>query len=82
MKRKLGKDTYGKYGFKDAFNLSIHNTDGTQGWYDRDYLGLDEGPIVVHIENYRSGLIWNVMKKNPYIKDGLKKAGFKGGWLE
>jgi hypothetical protein len=34
------------------------------------------------MENYQTGLIWNVMKKNPYIKRGLLKAGFKGGWLQ
>jgi hypothetical protein len=82
MKKKVGKDNYGKYGFKDAFNLSITYTNGKQGWYDPDYLGIDEGPIVVQLENYRSGLIWKVMQKNKYIREGLIKAGFKGGWLE
>jgi hypothetical protein len=62
--------------------MSIEYTDGTKGWVDKDHLGLDQGPILVQLENYRSGIIWNVMKKNPYIKDGLKKAGFTGGWLD
>ncbi len=51
-------------------------------WVDRDYLGIDQGPIVLMIENYRSGFLWNLMKKNPYIVQGLKRAGFEGGWLE
>ncbi len=82
MKKKLGDKLYGKYGFKDAFNLSITYKDGTHGWYDKDYLGIDQGPILIQLENYRSGLIWKIMKKSSYIRDGLKKAGFKGGWLE
>ena len=49
---------------------------------DKDYLGIDQGPIVLMIENYRSGLIWNLMKKNPYFVRGLKRAGFKGGWID
>ena len=64
------------------FNLSIINKDGTQGWVDVDYLGIDQGPIVIQLENYRSAFIWDLMKKNPYIVAGLKKAGFKGGWLD
>ena len=78
-----------EYGFKDAYNptytfFSRNNvnpqiTEG--GWIDRDYLGIDQGPIVIQIENYRSQFVWKLMKKNPYIVAGLKKAGFKGGWL-
>jgi len=64
-----------QYGFRDAFNPSL-------GWYDVDYLGIDQGPILIQIENHRSSLVWETMKKNPYIRDGLKKAGFTGGWLE
>lgn len=82
MKQKHGKMIYDRYGFKDAFNLSIVNKDGTQGWVDQDYLGIDEGPIIIQLENYESGLVWNLMKKNPYIIAGLKKAGFEGGWLD
>ena len=56
MKKKLGDKLYGKYGFKDAFNLSIVYQDGTQGWYDKDYLGIDQGPILIQLENYRTGV--------------------------
>lgn len=81
MKRSLGDKLYSKYGFRDAFNLSVVRTDGTRGWFDPDYLGIDQGPILIQIANYKNDLVWNLMKKNPYIVDGLKKAGFTGGWL-
>ncbi|HVO75247.1 MAG TPA: glucoamylase family protein [Ignavibacteriaceae bacterium] len=66
---KYGKQLWGKYGFKDAFNL-------TAEWYDPDYLGLDEGPIVIMIENYRTGLIWEYSMKDPVISRGLERLGF------
>jgi len=54
---------------------------GNLGWVASDYLGIDQGPIIAMIENYRSELIWNIMKRNPYIRKGLERAGFSGGWL-
>ncbi len=73
----------GPYGFKDAFNASYTFTDGTRGgWYDIDYLGIDQGPILIQLENHRSELVWDLMKKNAYIRRGLERAGFTGGWLE
>ena len=75
------QDLVGEYGFKDAFNLTYVTDETPNGWFDVDYLGIDQGPILLMIENHQSELIWNVMKKNPYIVAGLKKAGFKGGWL-
>lgn len=71
----------GEYGFKDAFNLTYITKETPHGWFDVDYLGIDQGPILLMIENHRTGILWDVMKKNPYIIDGLKKAGFEGGWL-
>ncbi len=66
-------DTYpllwGTYGFRDAFNP------GT-GWYDTDYLGIDEGPILIMIENYRTGRVWQRMMGNSVIQTGLARAGF------
>jgi len=53
-----------------------------EGWYDPDYIGIDQGPIVLMSENLRTGLVWETMKKNPYIVRGLKRAGFSGGWLQ
>jgi hypothetical protein len=49
---------------------------------DPDYVGIDEGPILAMIENYRSDLIWRVMRGNRYLRQGLDGAGFSGGWLE
>ncbi|HSN69508.1 MAG TPA: glucoamylase family protein [Thermoanaerobaculia bacterium] len=92
MKDRYGARLYQKYGFLDSFNPSLrtpppfkmlHGTiDPELGWFDGDYLGIDQGPIVLMIENYRTGLIWDVMKKNPHIVRGLRQAGFAGGWLE
>jgi len=82
MYQQYGNKIFKKYGFIDAFNLSIQNKDGSTGWYDPDYLGLDQGPILLQLENYRTEIIWNILKKNKYIIAGLKKAGFKGGWLK
>lgn len=82
MYKQYGDKIYTRYGFVDAFNLSIENKDGTTGWVDKDHLGIDQGPILIQIENYRSELVWKLMQKNPYIVNGLKKAGFSGGWLD
>lgn len=82
MKEKYGNRLYGNYGFFDAFNLSIVRKDGTKGWFDPDYLGIDQGPILLQIENQENDFVWTLMKKNPYIVAGLRKAGFSGGWLE
>jgi hypothetical protein len=90
MKERYGAHLYSRYGFLDAFNPTLRTSDkvtaGTVdpalGWFDVDYLGIDQGPIVAMIENYRSGLVWKAMRKNPHIVRGLKRAGFTGGWLE
>lgn len=82
MKKQFGARLYGKYGFTDAFNLTIEREGGEREWFDQDYLGIDQGPILIQLENYQSGFVWNLMKKNKYIVNGLKKAGFKGGWLK
>jgi len=80
---------YQTYGFVDAFNPTFTaqgqqetgTVDPTLGWFDVDYLGIDQGPILIMIENYRTGLVWNVMKTNAHIIRGLQRAGFSGGWL-
>ena len=90
MHDKYGSQIYGKYGFVDAFNLSFDYDVPLRrgkrvrgfGWVATDYLGIDQGPIIAMIENHRSELIWNVMKRNPHIVRGLKRAGFEGGWLD
>jgi hypothetical protein len=91
LKDRHGARIYGRYGFLDAFNPSFDFDDmgpaaGRRipglGWVGPQYLGIDQGPIVAMIENWRSGLIWKVMRRNPHIVRGLKRAGFTGGWLD
>ena len=88
MKQRYGRYIYNRYGFVDAFNPSFHGTPENGrtyagfGWADNQQLGIDQGPILLMIENWRSGMVWKVMKKNPYIRRGLQRAGFTGGWLE
>lgn len=80
----------GRYGFRDAFNrtysLQEPPPDGgkttLQGWFDDEYLGIDQGPILVMIENHRTEMIWSLMRENPYIRRGLCRAGFRSGWIE
>ncbi|WP_295116791.1 glucoamylase family protein [uncultured Chitinophaga sp.] len=66
---KLGDKIWGPYGFYDAFS-ETHN------WYDTQYLAIDQGPIVVMIENYRSGLLWKLFMSVPEVQQGLKRLGF------
>jgi hypothetical protein len=71
-----------EYGFKCSYNPTF--TSGSRkgrGWVSQGYYGLDQGPIVMMIENYRSGMLWRLMRRCPYIVNGLRRAGFKGGWL-
>jgi len=65
----LGDKLWGPYGFYDAFNLSL-------GWWADSYLAIDQGPIVVMIENYRTGLLWDLFMNNPEIQNGLNELGF------
>jgi hypothetical protein len=55
---------------------------GPQGWVSDGFYGLDQGLIVVMIENCRSRLIWQLLRRCRYIASGLRRAGFRGGWLE
>ncbi|HZV70023.1 MAG TPA: glucoamylase family protein [Saprospiraceae bacterium] len=82
MWETYSQNLVGEYGFKDAFNLTYITSTTPKGWFDIDYLGIDQGPILLMIENQRTELLWKVMKKNPYIIAGLKKAGFTGGWMK
>jgi hypothetical protein len=69
-----------KYGFKCSFNPTFSAT-SEKGWISKGYYGLDQGPIVLMIENYRSELLWRLMRNCPHIVEGLRRAGFQGGWL-
>jgi hypothetical protein len=70
----LGDKIWGEYGFKDAF--SLHNL-----WFAGSYLAIDEGPIVAMIENYRSGLLWNLFTSCPEVKTGMLSLGFTAPYL-
>lgn len=70
MLKKHGQLIWGKYGFKSAFNVDLN-------WYSKDHIGIDQGDIILMIENYRTGMVWNYFMKNKYVIDGMKKIGFK-----
>ena len=77
------KELVGEFGFRDAFNLSLGFDDETSnGWFGPDYIGIDQGPIVIQIANHKQGTIWNLMKRNEHVVRGLRRAGFGGGWLD
>lgn len=66
---------WGEYGFYDAFSE-------TADWYPQRYLAIDQGPIVVMIENHRSGLLWKLFMSHPDVQQGLKKLGFESPYLK
>jgi hypothetical protein len=71
------------YGFKCSFNPTFPAGEAGGGtWIARGYYGLDQGPIVLMIENYRNEFLWRLMMRCPYLVRGLRRAGFRGGWLE
>src|SRR5882724_9688786 len=71
-----------KYGFKPSFNQSFAVQDSPAGWWVTPYhFGIDQGPLVLMVENYRTGLLWNTMCRCPTVVTGLRRAGFTGGWL-
>lgn len=89
--RRHGHRIYGQYGFLDAFNPSFRDisktvengtVDQVEGWVGGDYLGIDQGPILGMLANYRNESIWRTMRRSPNILRGLKRAGFSGGWLD
>jgi hypothetical protein len=67
---KLGDKLWGQYGFIEAFNL-------TNIWFANSYLAIDQGPEIIMIENYRSGLLWNLFMSCPEIKTGMKSLNFQ-----
>jgi hypothetical protein len=66
---RYGDKLWGKYGYYDAFNL-------TAGWVDDDYIGIDQGPLMIMVENFRTGLVWDYVMKDQIIQDGLNRLGF------
>ncbi len=87
--RQFGGIIYTRYGFLDSFNPSFTHARLARkgrvvphhGWVDNDFIGIDQGPIIAMIENQRSGLIWRIMRRNPYVRAGLRRAEFTGGWF-
>lgn len=75
MKNHYGDRIYNQYGFVDAFNPTYQ--ENGHYWVDRQQLGIDQGPILLMIENWRTGFVWRIMKKNHHLQEGLKKAGFR-----
>lgn len=89
MRDRYGEHLYGRYGFADAFNPTLREehpvTAGRVvpgvGWFDDQQLGIDQGPILLMIENHRSEMLWRLMRENEHVVRGLCRAGFSGGWL-
>ena len=88
--KEHGERIFRKYGFVDSFNPSFReagakletgSVDPGHGWVASDYLGLDQGPILLQAANYRDDFVWRYMRRVPAIRRGLKRAGFTGGWL-
>jgi hypothetical protein len=72
----------GEYCFRCSFNLSFpREGEGAAGWTSPHHFGINLGPVVLMCENYRSGLLWRLMRSCPYVVSGLRLAGFRNGWL-
>jgi hypothetical protein len=90
MRERYGEPLFGRYGFVDAFNPTLR-TPGPRlhhgrivaelSWFDTDYLGIDQGPIIGMIENWRTDFVWRLMRGNADVVRGLCRAGFTGGWI-
>jgi hypothetical protein len=73
---------FNPYGFKATFNQTFPvKSANPYGWVSPWHYGINQGPIILMIENYRSDLLWQLMRNCPYIINGLRRAGFVGGWL-
>ena len=80
------KDNWGEmmsqYGISCSFNPTFPSKENKHvGWISGGHFGLDQGPVILMIENYFSGLVWRLMRHCPQIVTGLRRAGFAGGWL-
>jgi hypothetical protein len=81
--QKLKQNNVSKEGFDASFNpLFVMAESKKNGWVSPWKFGLNEGPMVIMIENFLTQLIWNLFKKSGYITHGLRRAGFRGGWLD
>jgi hypothetical protein len=91
MRERYGDAVFTAHGFVDAFNPTFTDPEAQLlhgrvvpglGWFDDQHLGIDQGPILIMIENLRSGFVWEVMRRHPHLVRGLQRAGFRGGWLD
>ncbi|MGB3897374.1 MAG: glucoamylase family protein [Mesorhizobium sp.] len=79
---KIGLKDDHRYGFTASFNPTLGaSDDNPRGWQASEHVGINQGPIALMIENYRSDFIWRLMRNCPAIVTGLRRAGFSGGWL-
>lgn len=70
------------YGLKASFNATFPGRlNNPHAWVSPWHFGINQGPIVLMIENYRNGMLWQLMRQCPYLATGLHRAGFEGGWL-
>ena len=76
MIEKLGEQGLGKYGFQSSHNQTY------SGWVSPWKFGLNKGAGMIMIENHQSELVWELMKNCQYLQNGLRAAGFRGGWLQ
>ncbi len=74
-------DSY-RYGFRATYNATFARAGGSPGWISPFHFGLNLGPNVLMIENHRSGLVWALMRGCAPLLEGLRRAGFEGGWLD
>jgi hypothetical protein len=70
-----------EHGITCSFNPTFPNRSAHHGWVSGGHYGLDQGPVVLMIENYRSGLLWRLMRRCRHVARGLARAGFDGGWM-
>jgi len=70
LSEKYGKGLWGPYGYFDSFNPTLN-------WFNKEYIGIDQGPLLLMIENFRTGLVWNYVMKDPIIQKGLTRLGFE-----
>lgn len=78
-KIEMGKGEH--YGFEASFNPTFHNSSPEHIWRSKYNFAINQGPLVMMMENYRSGLIWQLMRNCRPLVTGLRRAGFSGGWL-
>jgi hypothetical protein len=75
-------DMRSELGYKCSFNPTFPGKSGARGWVSMGYYGIEQGPVLLMIENFRNEFIWNLMQRCSYLENGLRRAGFRGGWLD